>query len=227
MKSKISILIAMVVVLTFSAIGFAAVKIEKVEAYLAHDMGFRVDGAEWQPQDLDGSVLTPIIYNNRSYVPVRALLEEKEVEVDFDNDTRTIILNYPVKELDKSTPLLIQARDLDSDGDGIPDLVEMAFAPNKEYESLGLPFTSEITLDLSDDVEIFLKGRKLSLEELVKADENISLGFGEIKVKYEPQKSAVTSIQLEAGSDETLAAKADISIEISGPPFKIKIIIKF
>lgn len=58
-----------------------------------------VDGEYWQPRDLDGTILYPIIYNGRSYVPVRALLENKGVKVDYDAVERTIILDYPVDDI--------------------------------------------------------------------------------------------------------------------------------
>lgn len=69
--------------------------VQNINAQLANDMGFMVDGEMWQPKDVDGSLLSPIIYNGRSYVPVRALLEAKGVQVSYDEKTRTIILVYP------------------------------------------------------------------------------------------------------------------------------------
>lgn len=115
MKAKFAIFMALILVLSFSAISLGISisvpgpkpstsvpipapipsLIESINAQLAKDMGFRVDGQKWQPKDTDGTILSPIIYKGRSYVPVRALLEEKNVKVAFDSNTRTIILNYP------------------------------------------------------------------------------------------------------------------------------------
>lgn len=93
-KKKIGIIVmALVVVLLFSVIGYAASHLEKIEAYLSHDMTFRVDGQNWQPMEADGSKLVPIVYNGRTYVPARALLEEKGVKVGYNNETKTVILD--------------------------------------------------------------------------------------------------------------------------------------
>ena len=111
MNSKFSIFIVLVLILSFSVIGsgFSITNpgpqppvqdprptiVQSINAQLATDMGFMVDGQEWQAKDVDGTILSPIIYKGRSYVPVRALLEAKGVQVSFDENTRTIILNYP------------------------------------------------------------------------------------------------------------------------------------
>lgn len=95
MKSKMIILIAAVLLLSIPIVGFGDATIDKIESYLAKDMKFKVDGEFWQPKDLDGTLLYPIIFNGRSYVPVRSLLENKGVKVDFNNSERTIVLDYP------------------------------------------------------------------------------------------------------------------------------------
>jgi hypothetical protein len=82
--------------LSIPIVGFGDATIDKIESYLVKDMKFKVDGEFWQPKDVDGTLLYPIIFNGRSYVPVRALLEDKGVKVDFNNSERTIILDYPV-----------------------------------------------------------------------------------------------------------------------------------
>ncbi len=230
MKSKTNIIIILISILVFSLIGYGAVGSEKVEAYLAHDMSFRVDGDMWQPIDLDGSLLTPIIYNGRSYVPARALLEEKDVMVGFDNDTRTIILDYPTKEIDKSTPLLMQFLDLDSDGDGISDGDEgtstIEIKGNKDFALHNIKFTNETTMELSEDAEILFNNRRMDIKALSESDENFNLSLARVKVNHET--GLVTSIEMDETDDEAaLAARPPIEIEFSGPPWKIKITIKF
>lgn len=230
MKYKLSIITVIIAAFALSIVGYAAVNIERIEADFAHDMGFRVDGEQWQPRDVDGTPQSPIIYKGRSYVPVRSLLEDRGFDVDFESDTRTIILRSPVKELDKSTPLLFDTLsshlDPDSDGDGITDTIEFELGPNTEFGLPGVEFTSETVFDLSDDATVLLDGRKLSLIELAKADEKIGLDFGKVKVVYNEQSRTAGHIEIETIEGE-FTAKADFEIEISGPPFKIKITIKF
>jgi hypothetical protein len=44
------------------------------------------------PQDVNGSAMDTIIYNGRSYVPLRAIAEALGVAVDWEGSTSTIIL---------------------------------------------------------------------------------------------------------------------------------------
>lgn len=94
MKRTTIVLIVAVLLLSFSVGGFGVNTVDKIEAYLANDMKFKVDNELWQPKDVDGTLLYPIIFNGRSYVPVRALLESKGVKVGFNDAERTIILDY-------------------------------------------------------------------------------------------------------------------------------------
>lgn len=98
MNRKRSMLMALVMILSFSVVSFGDGVLEKIQAYWAHDIKFEVDGKPWQPKEPDGSRLSPILYKGRTYVPARALLEEKDVKVAFNEETRTIHLDYPLWE---------------------------------------------------------------------------------------------------------------------------------
>lgn len=86
---------AIVMIFSFSLITFGDGILEQIEAYWAHDIKFQLDGKMWEPKEADGSRISPIIFKGRTYVPARALLEEKDVKVAFDEATRTISLDYP------------------------------------------------------------------------------------------------------------------------------------
>lgn len=223
MKSKMSILMALVLILSFSLVAYGAINNEKVEAFLAHDMTFRVDGKMWKPMDLDGTVLTPIIYKDRSYVPVRALLEEKDVMVGFDNNTRTIILDYPDMRIDKSSPMIMKVIDVPGE---VKDTTTIEITPNKNFDLRGISFNNETSMELAEGTEILLNGKELNLETLVKSREMLSLGTGKVKLEYNPMSKLVTSVEL-VEDDSTEALKINVEIEFSGPPWKIKITIRF
>ena len=220
MKAKLSIIMTLVLVLSFSVMAFAVTNIEKVEAFLAHDMTFKVDGEMWQPVDTDGSKLTPIIYNGRSYVPARALLEEKDVMVGFDDDTRTILLDYP-KDLDKSTPMLINKGKVDG------DIVNIEFKANQNFELKEVSMINETTIELSDKAMIMLDGKEVNIAELAKSGRVIDLKAGTANVEYNMKDKMASSINLESTDDDPAALRIGIEIDISGPPWRIKIRIRF
>ncbi|NLJ71454.1 MAG: hypothetical protein GX333_00395 [Syntrophomonadaceae bacterium] len=91
MKKRVVLLIAVAALLVFAAGAIAGSNIEAIQANLAHDFKFVVDGEDFVPMDGDAK-LSAIVYNDRTYLPVRALGDAIGVKVDWDNDTRTVIL---------------------------------------------------------------------------------------------------------------------------------------
>ncbi len=165
MKQKIMMFTMILLLLSFSIVGFGAETVSKIEAYLANDMKFEVDGDLWQPVDKDGSLLYPIIYNGRSYVPVRALLESKGVNVDFNDLKRTIILDYS-----NSTGIggwdVSKIKQNDGTGLGGWDVSKVKLADSTGFggwdvsklklSSLQLPGVTDICYDITDDPGIML-----------------------------------------------------------------------
>ncbi|WP_068775875.1 stalk domain-containing protein [Paenibacillus sp. FJAT-26967] len=79
--------------LLFGSMGvFAAGGIEKIQAYLNHDIKFQVNGKSWVPKDSDGVKLAPVVYEGSSYLPARAVAEALGAEVKWDDDTQTIYI---------------------------------------------------------------------------------------------------------------------------------------
>lgn len=96
MKVKKSVFVSTIVAtgLVFGSIGaFAATGIEKITAYLNHDIKFTVNGQSWTPKDPDGKTLSPIVYEGSSYLPVRAVSEALNAAVDFNSSTQVISIN--------------------------------------------------------------------------------------------------------------------------------------
>lgn len=92
MKRKWIVMLAVVMLFAFTAGVVAAPVVQQISASLATDIQFTVKGKAWAPKDADGSALYPIIYNDRTYLPVRAVGDALGVKVDWNNDTRTVIL---------------------------------------------------------------------------------------------------------------------------------------
>ncbi|WLR52021.1 stalk domain-containing protein [Bacillus tianshenii] len=93
MKKRIIALAGFVGFLFAFSLGVgAAPALEKVSSYLNWSLNFKVDGQNWTPTDQNGDKLSAITYNNRTYLPVRAVGEAVGTAVDYDAATKTVIL---------------------------------------------------------------------------------------------------------------------------------------
>ncbi|MEJ8303263.1 stalk domain-containing protein [Saccharibacillus sacchari] len=94
MKSKKWIAAAMVAGMTLSAsVGaYAASNVESIKAQLNHELGFVVNGQAYTPKDAAGKSLDPIVYNNTTYLPVRALGEALNVPVTYDAAGKKVVV---------------------------------------------------------------------------------------------------------------------------------------
>src|SRR6056297_2132268 len=231
MKTNKLLIIIFTLVLVFSVVGFGNEAIEKIEAYLVSDLKFEVDGEEWSPKDVDGSPLIPLNFKGRTYVPVRSLLEDKGVTVGYEADTRTVLLDYStMKPIDKASPLLMTvSKDSSGGGSGKATFDELSVEKNPNFELDSISVEQEISLDVSDESLVYSWGSngrtEMSLRELASSDETITIEKANLKIDNET--GMVTSIELYESEEEELARDIDITVEISGPPFKIKVIIKF
>jgi hypothetical protein len=250
MKSKLFLITLLSLTLLGSSLVTGDNGYENIEARLDGRLNFVVDGEAWYPEDVNGSSLTPILFNDRTYIPVRTLLEHTGAGVDYVADTRTVLLDFtkiqntytPQKSVDKSTPLLYQGlvRD-DVSGSGSGKVSVTTFSRNPDYldpddDGDGIPTSIEYTYDLDSDADIIVDGNELelSLDELIRSETLWRLETGgQVALSHDPDEDvAITSLEIltqQGGTEESmeLAREVDIEVEISGPPFKITVRIKF
>ena len=81
------VLITAALVVSFAAGASAADVLQKVDAYLRPDFTVQIDGKK--------ANLVPLIYEGSSYLPFKALGEALGVKVEWDERTKTIIVNRP------------------------------------------------------------------------------------------------------------------------------------
>ena len=67
--------------------------IKQVTVNINYDMKMKLNGKDFSPVDTDGTELKPLILNKRSYIPVRAICKALNIEIDWDDDTKTILIN--------------------------------------------------------------------------------------------------------------------------------------
>ncbi|MCT4687295.1 peptidylprolyl isomerase [Vallitalea sp.] len=67
--------------------------VKDITAKISYEIRTVLDGEEFSPKDTDGTELEPIIYNGRTYLPVRSLCNALGLSVGWQNNTKTIILS--------------------------------------------------------------------------------------------------------------------------------------
>ncbi|MEN2773534.1 extracellular solute-binding protein [Acetivibrio clariflavus] len=102
-KRMLSLAVTAMMMVGFIAGAAASSGIIKITAEINPKINYILNGKKFVPRDMDGSEMNTIIYNGRSYVPLRAIAEALNVYVDWDAETSTIILgeNNAYEELEK------------------------------------------------------------------------------------------------------------------------------
>lgn len=105
------------------------------------------------------------------------------------------------------------------------DIIEIGL--NDQLDKSPFSGSSEIELELDPDALVIINGEEIHAEALIGSDNSIQLDYGKIIVTYDPEKKTASSISIdEQNTPQIFAAKVDIEIEVSYPPFKIKIVIR-
>ena len=92
----------LIYMLVFSGVSLA-VNIQKNIEITYRDIKLNVDGEEIVPKSVTGKIVEPFIYDGTTYLPVRAVAEALNRDVDWDNDTSMVIIKE--KEL-REVPFL-------------------------------------------------------------------------------------------------------------------------
>lgn len=92
MKKKLLLLALTISLLAGTwSIAFAAGK--AVTAYVDPQVNIIINSAKFVPYDLDsGKQMDILIYNNRTYLPVRSIGEALDAKVGWDDKTRTVYI---------------------------------------------------------------------------------------------------------------------------------------
>ena len=98
MRKRIVSLIIAGSLLLCGAVCFAANRIEDVVAQINYGISMKLNGAPYNPTETDGSVLRPLIYKSRTYLPVAALGKALGVPVSWDASTSTVLIGESEKK---------------------------------------------------------------------------------------------------------------------------------
>lgn len=228
MKKKITVLLAVVLVITSFAVGVLSKGIiEKIEAELRGDFTVYVDGKKQNFKNVNGEEVEPILYEGTTYLPVRAIGELMGKKVYWYQEDKKIELVTP--SLEES---LVTDADVIVEG-------ENKVKEKKEKAPEGL--NAEITLDeakkavlekagVKEANVVFTKAKldyddgKLYYEIDFKTEENrydaeVDALTGEIKeweVEQRERKAEVKEEKAVAEDEVTLEEAKEIALEKAG-----------
>lgn len=166
MKKKMTAALTVFAVLGGMGTGvYAGSNLKEIKAFLNPGIQFKVDGQPVQLKNSSGAVISPITYNNTTYLPVRAVSDLLGVTVNFNAASNTILLgeqtegvaiaagfdsSYHTKDPDKTIYKDKDYKDVHFDnGNGTRNTSFMLY-PNKKYQKLYLQVAA-----IGDDIEEF------------------------------------------------------------------------
>ena len=98
--NKVVLLTSIITVGAMSIVGSASEITKKIEAYMNPGIKVTIDGEKQVFTNENGKVLQPIVYEGRTYLPVKNVAEVTGMNVIWDQNTQTITLEH--KDSDKN-----------------------------------------------------------------------------------------------------------------------------
>ena len=92
--------------LCFSGLAYAAGGLTAITAYLSDKLHVMYNGAAFNPVEASGAKIPAFLYNDRTYLPVRAVAELSGVYVDYDDDTEEVALKSENELLNRANLIL-------------------------------------------------------------------------------------------------------------------------
>lgn len=103
MKSKIAKTVsigAMVVITSLSTVGATTVY-NSVSAALRPDIIVKYNNEAVELKDANDGLITPIMINGATYLPIRAIANLTGLQIDWDNENKTILIEDRIEEKDR------------------------------------------------------------------------------------------------------------------------------
>ena len=99
MKRRILFLFTAIVILALASFATFGENLSKTVELYFRNIKIIIDGKEYIPTDADGDRVEPFIYNGTTYVPLRAVANAFDKEVEWDDATSTIIIKSQNEEM--------------------------------------------------------------------------------------------------------------------------------
>jgi len=92
MSKKVLIFVLILLTATFYQLSSGTETIQKIVAAFNYEIKLSLNGEAYTPTDDDGRELKPIIYEGRTYLPLKAFADTLGVFVDWDPSSKTVII---------------------------------------------------------------------------------------------------------------------------------------
>lgn len=158
----------MVLMLTVINISIASSTKKEIQAIQDYSINMSLNNENFIAKEKDGTILAPIVYKDRTYLPVRQLAEVIGVSVDWDNNTKTVILHNETNTgatqhnalIEENNALKEQNESLKYEISQLNDEIEALKELTKQIDSGDGNHNSEVVLYWSND-NIRYKGSML------------------------------------------------------------------
>lgn len=92
MKKGIVSMVVVGMTLTGAAGVYAGASLQKISAYLNGNISVKVDGAAYTLKDENGHKLSPIMYQDKMYLPVRSLAGALHTPIQYDSKNNQVLI---------------------------------------------------------------------------------------------------------------------------------------
>lgn len=115
MKNRLQGLILGILIgaLVTSGIVFAE-QITQTAQLFYNDIKININGSKVLPKDANGNYVEPFIINGTTYLPVRAVANALGIQVDWDDNTNTVLLSYNIYNTNKDgyVPTILEVAEM-------------------------------------------------------------------------------------------------------------------
>jgi len=175
-------------------------------------------------RNADGKVLSPIMYEGSTYLPVRTISESLEIAVNWDGEKRQVILGELLDYVPLTPELFSQLKTSNTSGLKYVEDPEMLFTPQKSYAygTTSGSFSHAFKLDSNYSrfiTDVFLDTDHTSEKEMV-VEKAVAGEWIAIK-SFTLQKTDVESIDIDVSGVEQIRVRGNNThLKLGEPKFK-------
>lgn len=171
-KKSITAMMVVGMTLTGAAGVYAGTNLQTIQAYVNNKISFNVKGSVFEPKDANGKPLAPILYNDTTYLPVRALSEALQAPVSYDSKTGVITIGAPTNNVPGT-------------GSGHTDTWVKPSYTAAQLEAIHKAFAGFDGFETAYAPQLIKKGDML--QKTVATDDGVNLIFAQMTVNVSPR----------------------------------------